>query len=136
MKKNMDSSVFDAGAKDTGQPSVAIAAEPTPPPRVCPIRQRWCYDERCAQGCRRDQAAEFPACMAPDGAEPCSAYLREFGQRMDADRRLRRIEAIIEHVDNRCMATDGPVRPTLSEMTQAEISEIYRLAKAVPQTVE
>lgn len=41
---------------------------------------------------------------------------------------LDRIAAIIEAVDNRCMACDGPVTPTLQEMTQEEISEIYALA--------
>lgn len=46
--------------------------------------------------------------------------------------RLWKIAEIIEAVDNRCMAADGPVAPTLSEMTQAEISEIYRLAKGKP----
>jgi len=45
------------------------------------------------------------------------------------DERLNRIAQIIEGVDNRCMAVDGPVRSTLQEMTQAEISEIYALAK-------
>lgn len=44
------------------------------------------------------------------------------------ERRLQRIASIIEQVDVRCMAADGPVTPTLSEMTQAEISEIYGLA--------
>lgn len=43
--------------------------------------------------------------------------------------RLKRIAEIIEHVDNRCMAADGPVTPTLEEMRQDEISEIYALAK-------
>lgn len=43
--------------------------------------------------------------------------------------RLARIAGIIEHVDNRCMAYDGAVPPTLDEMTQAEISSIYELAK-------
>lgn len=42
--------------------------------------------------------------------------------------RLARIAEIIELVDQRAMAADGPVTPTLQEMTQAEISEIYRLA--------
>lgn len=46
--------------------------------------------------------------------------------------RLARIAEIIEAVDNRCMAADGPVTPTLSEMTQAEISEIYKLASKLP----
>ena len=42
--------------------------------------------------------------------------------------RLKRIAEIIEAVENRCMAVDGPVTPTLQEMTQKEISEIYSLA--------
>ena len=43
--------------------------------------------------------------------------------------KLRRIAEIIEAVDDRCLAADGPVTPTLNEMRQEEISEIYRLAK-------
>lgn len=46
--------------------------------------------------------------------------------------RLRRIAEIIESVDQRCMAVDGPVTPTLREMTQEELSEIYRLACVKP----
>ena len=42
--------------------------------------------------------------------------------------RLLKIKAIIERVDNRAMATDGPVPSTMQAMTQAEMSEIYRLA--------
>lgn len=44
--------------------------------------------------------------------------------------RLRRIASIIEAVDNRAMASDGPVSPTLQEMTQSEMTEIYALASA------
>jgi hypothetical protein len=44
--------------------------------------------------------------------------------------RLRRIARIIEGVDNRCMAADGPVTPTLQEMRQDEIQEIYDLASS------
>lgn len=51
---------------------------------------------------------------------------------MSEKERLRRIKAIIEAVDNRAMATDGPVPPTLQVMTQREISEIYRLAGGRP----
>ena len=43
--------------------------------------------------------------------------------------RLREIAEIIEQVDNRAMAADGPVTPTLQEMTQKEMSQIYALAK-------
>lgn len=49
-----------------------------------------------------------------------------------AEERLARIAGIIEDVDNRCAAADGPVTPTLQEMTQAEISEIYELASTGP----
>jgi hypothetical protein len=42
--------------------------------------------------------------------------------------RLDEIARIIEAVDNRCMATDGPVTATLREMSQEEISRIYALA--------
>lgn len=47
---------------------------------------------------------------------------------MSDKKRLQRIKEIIEAVDTRAMACDGPVPPTLKEMTQREISEIYRLA--------
>lgn len=50
--------------------------------------------------------------------------------RFDEGDRLRRIASIIEAVDNRCAAADGPVTPTLQEMTQREISAIYALAIA------
>lgn len=49
--------------------------------------------------------------------------------------RLRRIARIIEAVDGRCMAADGPVTPTLQEMNQGEISEIYALAIGRPVPV-
>lgn len=48
--------------------------------------------------------------------------------KMTTAQRLAEIARIIESVDQRCMA-DGPVTPTLREMTQAELSRIYRLAK-------
>jgi len=48
---------------------------------------------------------------------------------MPARDRLARIAQIIEDVDNRCQAADGDVTPTLREMNQSEISEIYALAK-------
>ena len=47
--------------------------------------------------------------------------------------RLKRIAAIIGHVDNRCMAAEGNVTPTLSEMRQEEISAIYALAMGKPE---
>lgn len=54
-----------------------------------------------------------------------------------AAKRLDMIAQIIERVDHRCMAADGAVTPTLSEMTQAEISQIYALASCpVPKSTE
>lgn len=50
-------------------------------------------------------------------------------QVVEARERLDAIAQIIENVDNRCMAADGPVTQTLKEMTQEEIKEIYELAK-------
>jgi hypothetical protein len=72
---------------------------------------------------------DLPDCMMPDGAEPCGAYIKQYGELMAAERRLRRIAAIIELVDNRSMAADGPVIQTMKEMTQAEMTMIYNLAK-------
>ena len=42
--------------------------------------------------------------------------------------RLKRIASIIEAVDDRCLAADGPVTPTLQEMRQEEMTEIYEHA--------
>lgn len=43
--------------------------------------------------------------------------------------RLSTIASILEAVDNRCMAVDGPVRLTREEIRDHELAEIYRLAK-------
>jgi hypothetical protein len=43
--------------------------------------------------------------------------------------RLEAIASIIQQVDQRAMAADGPVTPTLQEMTQDEMRRIYALAK-------
>jgi hypothetical protein len=42
---------------------------------------------------------------------------------------LSAIAKIIEDVDDRCLAADGPVSKTREEITDKEIKEIYRLAK-------
>lgn len=47
----------------------------------------------------------------------------------DRGRRLRRIAEIIEAVDERCLAHDGPVGDTREEMSKKEMQEIYDLAK-------
>lgn len=42
--------------------------------------------------------------------------------------RLLEIAAIIEEVDRRCEAADGPVTRTKDEITDLEILRIYKLA--------
>lgn len=50
--------------------------------------------------------------------------------------RLQLIAEIIEGVDERCMWHESPMTPTLQEMTQAEISTIYAIAKGEKVTVK
>ena len=47
----------------------------------------------------------------------------------DALEKLTKIAEILEAVDNRCMAADGPVTPTKAEITEKELKEIYKYAK-------
>lgn len=49
-------------------------------------------------------------------------------KRKHRDFRLARIVKIIEDVDRRCMAADGPVTHTNDEISLSEIREIYGLA--------
>lgn len=55
---------------------------------------------------------------------------------MTNKQRLQRIAEIIWDVDLRCMAADGPVTPTLDEMRQEEISEVYELASQQADSVD
>jgi len=48
--------------------------------------------------------------------------------------RLDSIVQIIEGVETRCMAVDGPVTATLQEMTERELREIYALAKGTARS--
>lgn len=45
-----------------------------------------------------------------------------------ANARLSDIRNVIETVEQRCMAVDGPVTPTHEEITDAELRKIYKLA--------
>ena len=45
------------------------------------------------------------------------------------DQRLQKIAEVIEAVDARCMAVDGPVTETKDEITSKELMQIYKLAK-------
>jgi hypothetical protein len=42
--------------------------------------------------------------------------------------RLSSIKEIIDGIENRCLAADGPVTNTRHEMTDEELRRIYRLA--------
>jgi len=55
--------------------------------------------------------------------------LQEIIKEEQSRKRLKQIAEIIERVDNRCMARDGPVGKTIEEMTDKEIIQIYELAK-------
>jgi hypothetical protein len=66
--------------------------------------------------------------LKPGSYIPQPLANQEKEDNMTNKERLKRIAEIIERVDNRCMAADGPVTPTLQEMEQDEISEIYKLA--------
>ncbi len=46
-------------------------------------------------------------------------------------REIERFNAIIETIEARCMAVDGPVTPTLKEMREDELAEIWRLLQAL-----
>lgn len=41
------------------------------------------------------------------------------------------IDAVVNRVEIRCMATDGPVTPTLREITEKEMSEIWQACNAI-----
>jgi hypothetical protein len=48
--------------------------------------------------------------------------------------RLASIKEIIDTIENRCMAADGPVTNTRNEMTDEELQRIYRLAGGTVQS--
>lgn len=45
----------------------------------------------------------------------------------------RKFCAILEAIDQRCMAADGPVTPTLREATDTELRMLYRMAKKLTE---
>lgn len=51
-----------------------------------------------------------------------------------ANTRLTSIKEIIDGIENRCMAAEGPVTNTRHEMTDEELQRIYRLAGGVVRT--
>jgi len=61
--------------------------------------------------------------------EPRYIYTDIGSRERELEARLKAIAEIIEAVENRCLAVDGPVRPTLEEMRPTEMVKIYKLAK-------
>lgn len=57
--------------------------------------------------------------------EPVAGVVDALSRKTEA---LLEIREIIEAVENRCMAADGPVTPTHQEITDEEIRRIYKLA--------
>jgi hypothetical protein len=60
--------------------------------------------------------------------EQAAADARKPEWKMTPNARLKRIQEIIELVDQRCLVCDGPVGNTRDEMTDKELRRIYRLA--------
>lgn len=58
--------------------------------------------------------------------EPVKASERE----LMLQHRLKRIASIIEGIEQRCAAVDGPVSRTADEITAIELRQIYKLATA------
>lgn len=44
---------------------------------------------------------------------------------------IDKFNKIIDQIENRCMACDGPVTPTLQEASEEELSELWRLANEI-----
>ena len=76
--------------------------------------QCWCDDET------KDRVMDVAL---------AESFAKRLAWWMERDARRREIARIIEGVDNRCMAVDGPVTPTRLEITDKELKDIYALAK-------
>jgi hypothetical protein len=44
---------------------------------------------------------------------------------------IKEFNRIIDNIEARCMASEGPVTPTLKEMSEEELSEIWKLLKKI-----
>jgi hypothetical protein len=68
----------------------------------------------------------------PDG-DPhgeCAAEIQRLKRDNEHLRKsMQLILGVIDGVEQRCMAADGPVTPTCDEITDAELRVIYELAK-------
>lgn len=90
---------------------------------------------RMAQG-RLDAASEQISQILSDSItdsaeiERLNAEVKQ--HKSNESKRFSRIREVIERVDGRALAADGPVPPTEQEVTGEEMREIYRLAGGKP----
>jgi hypothetical protein len=70
----------------------------------------------------------------PAGAQLEAALIAATDEQAMLRARLFAIKEIIDTVENRCMAVDGPVTNTRVEMSDAELQRIYRLAGGTVQS--
>lgn len=71
-----------------------------------------------------------PAFIHRCGPGPCKDCRLKSAEKEVArlKKRLYSIRRVILDVEDRCMAADGPVTPTLQEMTEDELRQIWLLA--------
>ena len=60
--------------------------------------------------------------LVPPICDEAADYIESLEQRLSG------IVSVIHDVENRCMAIDGPVTPTLHEITERDLRRIYELA--------
>jgi hypothetical protein len=52
---------------------------------------------------------------------------------MTLGKALDEFNHVVDVVENRCMAADGPVTPTLREMREDELAQLWRAAQVIHQ---
>lgn len=75
---------------------------------------------------------QYPAAVDCGCGSTELARLREQADALAAAH--QRVRSIILSVENRCMAADGPVTPTLEEMTEDELRGIWQASDAALRT--
>jgi hypothetical protein len=65
------------------------------------------------------------------GADWYYRMQRAEAQLAEARRAVKRFNSIVDAVEARCMAVDGPVTPTLQEMTETELSSLWKQTQVI-----
>lgn len=71
-------------------------------------------------------------CRGTGGPFPCDAA-RARDRIAELEVSAKEIEAIVYAVEGRCMAVDGPVSPTLAEITEDELQRLWRAAHKIAE---